>query len=233
MNAINAARRARKLSVEELSARTRISLRYIEAIDEGRLAELPGGIYGRAYVRAVADLLGVEGEELQGLLSALCPAPDPLPVLEEVHAPRRPSLAIPADLRIYVAACVDAAVLLGISVAVVFTVSAACGLAAGELVHMALAPLAVLCVGIWVLYFVLLGGVNGCTLGQLACGLALTDAKPLRLGEIARRALGMDHGASAPDYRGGIFATAVRIWEPPSRSVHAKTSSSPLSARRG
>lgn len=213
MNEISAARRAAHLSVEEVAARTRIALRYVEAIDAGRLSDLPSGIYGRAYVRAVADVVGIEGEPLHEVLAALVPAPDPLPALQEVRAPRRswpifpmPHLPqmppMPGGVRVHVAAAVDAAVLLAIGTAVVLTIAAACGLAPAALVRMAPGPVAVLCVGIFVLYFVLLGGVNGCTVGQLACGIGMRDVKPLRLGEIAQRALGIDpnvtDGGAAP-----------------------------------
>jgi hypothetical protein len=197
MNAINAARRARKLSLEDISARTRICLRYIEAIDQERYAELPGGLYGRAYVRAVAAVVGLDTDQLQEILAALAPPPDPLPVLEEVHrAPRDLGPVFGGSLRLHVAATVDALVLLGVNIAVISMVAASCRVAPRTLLTMTPGPLLVLCASTWVIYFLLLAGVHGCTVGQSLCGVSLRHGEvPLRLSAILQRALWLGDAA--------------------------------------
>jgi cytoskeleton protein RodZ len=53
------ARQVRNLSQREVAERLRIPVAYIQAIEEERWADLPGGHYRRAFVRAYADWLGV------------------------------------------------------------------------------------------------------------------------------------------------------------------------------
>jgi transcriptional regulator with XRE-family HTH domain len=45
------------LSLEELAAKTRIPLVHLEALEEGRVADLPEGPYAEAYMRALAEAL--------------------------------------------------------------------------------------------------------------------------------------------------------------------------------
>ncbi len=42
----------------------RIRLVYLEAIESGRLADLPGGVYVTGFLRAYSDFLGLDGEEV-------------------------------------------------------------------------------------------------------------------------------------------------------------------------
>jgi transcriptional regulator with XRE-family HTH domain len=208
MNAINAARRARKLSLEDIAARTRISPRYVEAIDQERYSELPGGLYGRAYVRAVATVVGLGPEQVDEILPALAPAPDPIPVLEELHRPAVDPWPVfngvfSGGLRLHLAATVDALVLLGLNLAVITIVAASCRVAPRTLLVMTPGPLLVLCASTWVIYFLLLAGVHGCTVGQSLCGVSLRHGEvPLRLTAILQRALGLGDGAVTTDGEG-------------------------------
>jgi cytoskeleton protein RodZ len=51
------------LSIAAVAEQLRIRRVYIEAIEEGRFAELPGSTYGSGFVRSYAEFLGLDGEE--------------------------------------------------------------------------------------------------------------------------------------------------------------------------
>ncbi len=198
MNAISEARRARNLSLEDVARTTCIGLRHVRAIDEGRLADLPPGIYARAWVRAVAAVVKVDGAALDEILAPLTPAPDPLPALEEVRAAR--AAAQPrGDWAGHAAVILDAVMLLALNGCVVALAAEACGASPRHIVTMTPVPLFVLCATTWLVYFFLLAGIHGCTAGQFVCGLsAPRDGAPLTLSAIARRAI-----ANGP----GLYAT--------------------------
>jgi helix-turn-helix protein/uncharacterized protein DUF4115 len=54
----------RGVSLEEISAATRIGTRFLEALENERWSELPGGIFNRGFIRAVAHFLGLDEESL-------------------------------------------------------------------------------------------------------------------------------------------------------------------------
>jgi cytoskeletal protein RodZ len=51
-------------TLAEISIRTKICTRYLRAIEEGRFEELPGGIYGRSYIRQYAAAAGLDPDAL-------------------------------------------------------------------------------------------------------------------------------------------------------------------------
>ncbi|MFO1058077.1 MAG: DUF4115 domain-containing protein [Dongiaceae bacterium] len=51
------------LGIDDVAEQLRIRRTYIEAIEEGRFAELPGSTYGSGFVRSYAEFLGLDGEE--------------------------------------------------------------------------------------------------------------------------------------------------------------------------
>ena len=55
-------RELRDVSINELMKSTRISQRFLEALENEDWAKLPGGIFGRAFVRTVARYLGLDEE---------------------------------------------------------------------------------------------------------------------------------------------------------------------------
>jgi cytoskeletal protein RodZ len=57
-------REMRGVSLEEISAATRISTRFLEALENEQWERLPGGIFNRGFVRAVARYLGLDEEGL-------------------------------------------------------------------------------------------------------------------------------------------------------------------------
>jgi cytoskeletal protein RodZ len=54
-------REARGWSVREIGERTKIPWRLIELLEAEQYERLPGGIFGRGYVRAVANAVGLDG----------------------------------------------------------------------------------------------------------------------------------------------------------------------------
>ena len=59
---LRSARESRGLSLRELSDQTRISRRYLEAIESEDFKQLPGGIFNRSFVKAYARAVGVPEE---------------------------------------------------------------------------------------------------------------------------------------------------------------------------
>ncbi len=57
------AREARNLSLRDISDQTRISRRYLEAIELDDYKHLPGGIFNRSFVKAFAKLVGLNEAE--------------------------------------------------------------------------------------------------------------------------------------------------------------------------
>jgi cytoskeleton protein RodZ len=60
---LRAARNARGITVRDISARTRIALRSLEALEQNEIGKLPGGIFSRAFVRAYAQEVGLDPDE--------------------------------------------------------------------------------------------------------------------------------------------------------------------------
>ena len=56
------ARQAKGLSLNDIAADTKIAVPTLEAFERGDFGKLPGGIFGRAFVRAYALAVGVEPE---------------------------------------------------------------------------------------------------------------------------------------------------------------------------
>jgi len=57
-------REMRGVSLEEISAATRISTRFLEAIENEKWEELPGGAFNRGFIRAIARFLGLDEDGL-------------------------------------------------------------------------------------------------------------------------------------------------------------------------
>jgi cytoskeletal protein RodZ len=57
-------REMRGVSLEEVSAATRISTRFLEAIEHEQWDELPGGVFNRGFIRAIARFLGLDEDGL-------------------------------------------------------------------------------------------------------------------------------------------------------------------------
>lgn len=57
------AREGRGITLREISARTRIALRTLEALEHNEIGKLPGGIFSRAFVRAYANEVGLDADD--------------------------------------------------------------------------------------------------------------------------------------------------------------------------
>lgn len=57
-------REMRGVTLEEVSAATRIATRFLKAIEEEQWDHLPGGVFNRGFVRAVARYLGLDEENI-------------------------------------------------------------------------------------------------------------------------------------------------------------------------
>ena len=55
-------REMRGVSLDEITAATRIATRFLQAIEEEHWDQLPGGVFNRGFVRAVARYLGLDEE---------------------------------------------------------------------------------------------------------------------------------------------------------------------------
>ena len=57
-------REMRGVSLEEISSATKISLRFLDAIEREDFAKLPGGIFSRSFIRSYARYLGLDEERV-------------------------------------------------------------------------------------------------------------------------------------------------------------------------
>jgi hypothetical protein len=213
VNPLHRARLGNGISLSEVTARTCLSPRIVQLIDVGQFDRLPGGIYARSYVRSFAAVVGLDPESVVAELSQqLPPNEDPLPALREstraylppwvrdvlklTQAVKAKGASRVAQLRSspfraahqwrrVAAAGVDIGLLLLCYAGLIrLTVwIATTDLRTG--IEVAGLPVAVLCSLVGFLYFGLLGGIGGRTLGALLCGLPATSAgAPLGLRDI-------------------------------------------------
>jgi cytoskeletal protein RodZ len=57
-------RELRDISLREISEATKISIRILEAIERNNFRALPGGIFNRNFLRAYADFIGIDSENV-------------------------------------------------------------------------------------------------------------------------------------------------------------------------
>jgi cytoskeleton protein RodZ len=57
-------REMRAVSLDEISAATRIATRFLRAIESEQWDQLPGGVFNRGFVRAIARYLGLDEEDV-------------------------------------------------------------------------------------------------------------------------------------------------------------------------
>jgi cytoskeletal protein RodZ len=75
-------RELREVTLEEITAATRIGPRFLEALENEEWNKLPGGVFNRGFVRSVARYLGLDEEALLGeydLAHGVQVSPAPLP----------------------------------------------------------------------------------------------------------------------------------------------------------
>lgn len=65
-------RERRGISLDDVAVSTRVSLRHLNALEEDRFKELPGGVFSRGIVRSYAEHCGLEpNSTVQGFLEAM------------------------------------------------------------------------------------------------------------------------------------------------------------------
>ncbi len=68
---LRAAREARNITLRDVSEQTRISMRYLEAIETDDYSRLPGGIFNKSFIKSYARHIGFnENEALEGYARA-------------------------------------------------------------------------------------------------------------------------------------------------------------------
>jgi cytoskeleton protein RodZ len=94
-------REMRGVSLDEISAATRISTRFLEAIENDQWDRLPGGVFNRGFIRSIARFLGLDEDSLVaeyalGNSAAAPPQPAAKPIPLPNHMPRNYRPAITA-----------------------------------------------------------------------------------------------------------------------------------------
>jgi cytoskeletal protein RodZ len=57
-------RELRQISLREVSESTKISFRYLEALEQNDFRHLPGGVFNKGFVRAYAEHIGIDPEAM-------------------------------------------------------------------------------------------------------------------------------------------------------------------------
>jgi len=57
-------RELREITLREVAESTKISLRYLEALERNAFGNLPGGVFNRGFVRAYSKFIGVDPESM-------------------------------------------------------------------------------------------------------------------------------------------------------------------------
>jgi transcriptional regulator with XRE-family HTH domain len=85
-NDLTALRRDKGISLAQIAQATKISLRYLEAIENGAFHKLPGGVYTLSYVRQYAQAIGDYDDALVDYYRKTAMESEP-PVNESVDTP--------------------------------------------------------------------------------------------------------------------------------------------------
>jgi cytoskeletal protein RodZ len=80
------ARQEKGMSLVDIQEATKIQRRYLEAIESGNFAVLPGHFYVRAFIKSYAEAVGLDAEELMNQYKSELPEP---PKVEEAPPPLR------------------------------------------------------------------------------------------------------------------------------------------------
>jgi cytoskeletal protein RodZ len=88
----------RGLRLEQVSARTKIALHHLQAMEENRFDQLPGGLFTRSFLRQYTHALDLNEEEIivslkQQFEEPPAPLREPQPRSKLLHPPHLPNLA--------------------------------------------------------------------------------------------------------------------------------------------
>jgi cytoskeletal protein RodZ len=84
------ARTARGLTLHDVERDTRISGKYLQALEHGELETLPAPVYARAFMRTYAQYLGLNAREFVSELPGAKPEPELPPLPDVTHEGRLP-----------------------------------------------------------------------------------------------------------------------------------------------
>jgi transcriptional regulator with XRE-family HTH domain len=110
-SSLRLAREAQGLTLADAEKATRVRARYLRALEEGEIEQLPGGAYPRVFLRDYAAYLGLD----PSLLLEGVPEPEPEISPQPVGSPIRPLPWRGAAVTALVLGCVAAASLWGLS----------------------------------------------------------------------------------------------------------------------
>ncbi|MBZ0102778.1 MAG: helix-turn-helix domain-containing protein, partial [Thermoanaerobaculia bacterium] len=74
---LRAQREARGVSLREIADDSKISLRYLEALEADRFAVLPAPVFTRGFLREYARIVGLDGDEVVNLYLQVAPPREP------------------------------------------------------------------------------------------------------------------------------------------------------------
>jgi Helix-turn-helix domain len=211
-NPLHCARVRRGLNLSHLAASTLLSPRIVQKIDEGRFAELPGGLYARSYIRTFATAVGLDAEETVRELAEYLPVEeDPFTTMRNIARACDPPWVLAFEsartsavtwlaarsavmlgmTRFTIGAIADAIALLLILAILVQSTAWTCGVAVNVVLASASGPMAIVW-GMFVLaYFTVLDGLGATARRVFVCRWAgpSDPAWPLQLPTILGRAL--------------------------------------------
>ena len=100
------ARESKGISLEQIANQTRISTRFLAAIENEDFQALPGGIFNRGFVRAFAEVVGLDPEEAVAGYNRLTSVREPSDVVasENVQPPKTERNLYPIAIGILAAA---------------------------------------------------------------------------------------------------------------------------------
>src|SRR5215213_7517493 len=147
------ARLAAGLELSDIERRTRISPSILRWIDNGQFHRLPAGIYARSYVRAFAQAVGLDPNEIVASVE------HELPPAAELTAPSKskpsaPTRQLSAEWLRVAAASLDAAVLTIIYGLVLGATAAVCRRPVSEILAFGMPAMIVLLTLLTALYFI-------------------------------------------------------------------------------
>ena len=105
-------REMRGVSLEEVANATRISTRNLEALENERWEQLPGGVFNRGFIRSISRFLGLDEEALVAEYVIATDDQPQLAVWADKREPKKPARAPRMLIGISVTLLIAAAVLL-------------------------------------------------------------------------------------------------------------------------
>lgn len=79
-------RELRGISLRDVADATKISIRFLDALEQGRLDVLPGGLFPRAFVRQYAKFLGLDADRAAADFLYSSGLQDPRPAVAPTHS---------------------------------------------------------------------------------------------------------------------------------------------------